>query len=154
WMTKARRRPHGCSGSRRAQSRAARHAGSRNCARPGCSTSKEDAVTDEQQVRSLLTLAAEIPDHVQAPVDSLVGRARGEGWVRAASSVLAVAVLPASALALPPIIHSLSGGSPGPTGVRGHGKGSPTATQLTHFRWSSLPPSPLGPRSRPLVVST
>ena len=111
-------------------------------------------MTDEQQVRSLLTLAAELPDHVQAPVDSLLRRSRRKRRVHAASSVLAAVVLTVSALALPPIIHSLSSGSPGPTGVRGHGKGSPTAKQLTHFRWSSLPPSPLGPRSRPLVVST
>jgi hypothetical protein len=117
-------------------------------------TLKEDAVTDEQQVRSLLTLAAELPDDVQAPVDSLLRRARRKRRVRAASSVLAVVVLTASALALPPIIHSLSGGSPRPTGVGGHGKRGPTATQLTHFRWSSLPPSPLGPRSMPLVAST
>ena len=111
-------------------------------------------MTDEQQLRSLLTLAAELPDDVQPPVGPLLRRANRARRVRAVSSVLAVVVLTAAALALPPAIRGLSHGSPSPSPVGGHGRRGPTAKQLTHFRWSSLPPSPLGPRSAALVDST
>ncbi len=111
-------------------------------------------MTDDQQVRSLLTLAAELPDDVQAPVAPLLHRARRRRQVRAATSVLAAAVLAAAAFTLPPIIHGLSRGSPGPIRVGGHGKLGPTAAQLARFRWSSLPPSPIGPRSQPLLAWT
>jgi len=63
-------------------------------------------------------------------------------------------VIAAAAFTLPPIVRGLSRGSPGPVGTGGHGTPWPTAGRLTHFRWSSLPPSPLGPRSRPLLAWT
>src|SRR5579859_2792205 len=111
-------------------------------------------MTDEQQVRSLLTLAAELPDDVQAPVTSLLHRGRRKRRVRAVSSVAAVVVLAAAAFTLPPVIRALSRESPAPIGMGSHGNPGPTAAQLTHFRWSSLPPSPLGPRSQPLLAWT
>src|SRR5215472_12590410 len=111
-------------------------------------------MTDEQQLRSLLTLAAELPDDVQPPVGPLLRPANRARRVRAVSSVLAVVVLTAAALALPPAIRGLSHGSPSPSPVGGHGRLGPTAKQLTHFRWSALPPSPLGPRSEPLLTWT
>src|SRR5579859_2686178 len=111
-------------------------------------------MTDEQQVRSLLTLAAELPDDVQAPVTSLLHRGRRKRRVRAVSSVAAVVVLAAAAFTLPPVIRALSRESPARIGMGSHGNRGPTAAQLTHFRWSSLPPSPLGPRSQPLLAWT
>jgi hypothetical protein len=111
-------------------------------------------MTDEQQVRSLLTLAAELPDDVQPPVGRLLDRARRRRRVRAISSVLAIVAVTAAAFTLPFVVRALSGGPAGPIGVGGHGGRGPTAAQLTHFRWSSLLPSPLGPRSQPLLSWT
>src|SRR5689334_17381003 len=111
-------------------------------------------MTDEQQVRSLLTLAAELPDDVKPPVGQLLHRARRMRLMRAVSSALAVVVLAVAAVVLPPAIRGMSHGSPQPNGVGGHGRRGPTVAQLTHFRWSSLPPSPLGPRSQPLLAWT
>lgn len=110
-------------------------------------------MSDEQQVRSLLALAAEPPDEVQAPVQLLLDQGRRARRFRAAISVLGVAAVAAATFALPPIIRSLSHGrsSPAPTANQPPG---PTAAQLSRFRWSALPPSPLGPRSQPLLAWT
>jgi hypothetical protein len=110
-------------------------------------------MTDDQQLRSLLRLAAELPDDVQPPVGPLLRRARRTRRVRAVCSVLAVVAVTGAAFALPSAIRGLSRGSRGPT-TSGHGKRGPTAAQLAHFRWSSLPPSPLGSRSQPLLTWT
>jgi hypothetical protein len=111
-------------------------------------------MTDERQVRSLLTLAAELPDEVQPPVGALLRRARRKRRVRAVFTVVTAVVLIVAAFALPPAIRGLSHGSAQPIGMGVHGMRGPTATQLTHFHWSSLPPSPYNPGSNPLLTWT
>ena len=121
-------------------------------------------MTDEQQIRSLLTLAAELPDDIEPPVRPLLERGRGERKLRAVLSVLSVAVIAAAAFALPPVIRALGPGRTSssepatPPGLfpahPGQPPSGPSAAQLTHFRWSALPPSPLGPRSEPVLAWT
>lgn len=121
-------------------------------------------MNDEQQIRSLLALAAEPSDQVQPPVEQMVERGRRARKVRAAVSVLGVAAVMAATLALPPIIRSLSPGSSGPPGVVRHPpdifpgylaqQPGPSAAQLSHFRWSASATSPLGGLSQPLLVWT
>jgi len=111
-------------------------------------------MTDEQQVRSLLTLAVELRDDIQPPVASLLHRARRRRRARAISSVLAVVILAAAAFTLPPVIRGMSHGSPEPIGMGGPARRGPAAAQLTHFRWSALPPSPYDPGPEPLLTWT
>ncbi len=110
-------------------------------------------MNDEQQIRSLLAVAAEPSDQVQPPVERLLGRSRRARKTRAACSVLGVAALASATFALPPVVRSLSHGQsgPGPTASQSPG---PTAAELSRFRWSALPASPLGPRSQPLLAWT
>ncbi len=115
-------------------------------------------MTDEQQVRSLLTLAAELPDDLQPPLAPLLHCGRRKRRVRAISSVLTVMIVVAAAFALPPIIDSLRAwpaahhGIPaGPTTRLTPG---PTAAQIARYRWSTLPASPLGARSQPVLAWT
>lgn len=117
-------------------------------------------MSDDDRIRSLLTIAADLPDDVQAPVTSLLARARQRRRLRAAVSVAGAAVIVAAAVTLPVVLRSLGTGPakihtppgvvPGPP-VKPTG---PTAAQLARFRWSSLPPSPLGRRSQPLLTWT
>jgi hypothetical protein len=121
-------------------------------------------VNDEQQIRSLLALAAEPSDQVQPPVEQMVERGRRARKVRAAVSVLGVAAVMAATLALPPVIRSLSPGNSGPPGVvrlppdifPGYlaQQPGPSAAQLSHFRWSTSAASPLGRRSQPILAWT
>jgi hypothetical protein len=111
-------------------------------------------MADDQQVRALLTRAAELPDTIQPPVAHLIASARRTRRLRAAGSVAAVVVLVAAAFVLPPALRSLL-----PTGVTSssagdYGARQPTAAQLSHFRWSALARSPLGARSDPLLAWT
>jgi len=110
-------------------------------------------VNAEQQIRSLLALAAEPSDDIQPPVERLLDRGRRARKIRAACLVLGVAAVAAATFALPPVIGSLSPGhsSPGPTANESLGPGP---AELTHFRWSRLPPTPLGPRSHALLTWT
>jgi hypothetical protein len=118
-------------------------------------------MSDEDRIRSLLTLAAELPDDIQVPVGSLLERGRRRRRLRATAAVIGAAAVVAAAVTVPAAIRSLGTGqaqirNPGhiipglppgkPTG--------PTAAQLSHFHWSSLPPSPLGTRSDPLLTWT
>jgi hypothetical protein len=111
-------------------------------------------MTDERQVRSLLTLAAELPDDLQPAVGPLLRRARRMRRARAISSVLAVVAVTAAAFTLPSVVRGLSHGSPEPVGMGGSSMRGPTVAQLTHFHWSSLPSSPYSPGSDPLLAST
>jgi hypothetical protein len=121
-------------------------------------------VNDEQQIRSLLALAAEPSDQVQPPVAQMVERGRRARKVRASMSVLSVAAVVAATFALPPIIRSLSPGNSRPPGVVRHPPNlfpgylpqqpGPSAAQLSHFRWSTLATSPLGRRSQPILAWT
>ena len=121
-------------------------------------------MTDEDQIRSLLTLAAELPDDIEAPVRPLLARGRRERKLRASLSVLSVVVIAAAAFALPPIVRALdpsqiiTAGPRVPAGLfPDHPNGpspGPLGTQLASFRWSALPPSPLGPVSQPILAWT
>jgi hypothetical protein len=118
-------------------------------------------MSDEDRIRSLLTLAADLPDDVQAPVGSLLERGQRRRRLRAAAAVIGAAVVVAGAVTIPVAIRSLGTGQtpvrnparvfPGLPPVKPTG---PTAVQLIHFRWSTLAPSPLGPRSGPLLTWT
>jgi len=109
-------------------------------------------MTDEDQIRSLLTLAAELPDDIEAPVRPLLARGRRERKLRASLSVLSVVVIAAAAFALPPIVRALdpsqimTAGPRVPAGLfPDHPNGpspGPLGTQLASFRWSALPPRP------------
>ena len=121
-------------------------------------------MTDEQQIRSLLTLAAEPPDDIEPPVSSLLERGRRERKLRAILSVLSVAVIAAAAFGLPPIVRALAPGQTSPAQPTvppglfpahpGRPGSGPSAAQLSRFRWSALPPSPIGPRSQPVLAWT
>ena len=108
-------------------------------------------MTDDRQVRALLTRAAELPDNIQPPFARLVESGRRRRRLRAGLALLGVAATVA-AFMLPNVLK-------GPTGfsISGHSgvpPGPATADQLAHSHWSVLPPSPLGPRSAPILVST
>jgi hypothetical protein len=121
-------------------------------------------MNDEQQIRTLLSLAAEPSDQVQPPVERLLDLGHRARKIRAAWAVLSVAVVAAATFALPPVIRSLSSGPSGPSVAGNHSgispaqpgrqRRGPTAGELSRFRWSALPPSPLGPRFRPLLAWT
>ena len=121
-------------------------------------------MTDEQQIRSLLTLAAELPDDIEPPVRPLLDRARRERKLRAVLSLLSVVVIAAAAFALPPIVRALGPAQISPAGPRvpaglfpahpAEPPPGPSAAQLARFRWSALPPSPLGPVSQPVLAWT
>lgn len=114
-------------------------------------------MADDQDARALLSLAAELPEDVQPPVLRLVERGRARRRLRATALTLTACGLAAAAIALPTVI-----GAAGPTGrPPANGQGGPqspppgpTATQLTRFRWSALPSSPLGPRAEPILTWT
>lgn len=122
-------------------------------------------MTDEQELRELLFRAAELPDSIQPPVQRLIERGRARRARRAVLSAACAAVVVAAVATLPsalggavhqavhqtvtgPAHSGLLGGLP-----QGGGSG-PSAAELSRFRWSALPPSPLGPRSQPLLTWT
>jgi hypothetical protein len=121
-------------------------------------------MTDDQQIRSLLTLAAELPDDLEPPVSPLLDRGRRERKLRAVLSVLSVLVIAAGAFTLPPIIRALDPGQTSPARPAvppglfpahpSEPPSGPSATQLSGFRWSALPPSPLGSVSQPVLAWT
>lgn len=113
-------------------------------------------MTDDRQVRALLTRAAELPDEVQPPVGRLLDQARRKRSLRTVFSLLGVTAIVAAAAALPAALHSL-GTSPvahpsPPVGPATPPAPGPTAAQISRFRWSSLPASLLGPRFQPLLT--
>ena len=111
-------------------------------------------MTDEDRVRSLLTLAADLPDEVQAPVTGLLDRGRHRRRVRAAGSVAGAALVVAAAVTVPAALRSQVSNPPVRVGQNSPAAAGPTAAQLARYHWSSLPSSPLGPRSRPLLTWT
>jgi hypothetical protein len=89
-------------------------------------------MSDEDRIRSLLTLAANLPDDVQVPVGSLLQRGRRRRRRRAIGSIAGAAVVVAAAVTVPAAIRSLGTGpahisSPGHI-VPGLLPGKPTAT--------------------------
>ena len=122
-------------------------------------------MTDELQLRSLLTLAAEPPEQIQAPVPALLERARRRR-TRRTRAVVAGATAGAAAVVLlaaglPPLVGSLGGAAPSATAPAGlfppnprSVPPGPAATAIGRYRWSALPSSPLGRRSSPLLTWT
>jgi hypothetical protein len=109
-------------------------------------------MSDEAQVRALLTAAAELPDSVEPPVERLLTRGRRRSRARlvtlTSASAAAVALVVASVVLL-----GGSGPKPG-AGNTPPGHAGPSAAQIARFHWSALPPSPLGPRVVPIVTWT
>ncbi len=111
-------------------------------------------MNDDDRIRSLLTLAADLPDRVQAPVPSLLTRARNRRRLRAIGSVAGAAVLIGTAVTLPVVLRSREHIPPAPAPPAAVRAAGPTAAELTHFRWSARPRSPLGHRFQPLLTWT
>lgn len=118
-------------------------------------------MTDDQWVRALLRRAAELPGSVEPPVGRLLGQGRRKRKLRAALSVLAVTAVAAAVAVAVPLIPALRPGParpPAPSGLfPAHPRPSaagPAATQISRFRWSGLPASPLGPLSQPILAWT
>jgi len=116
-------------------------------------------VNDEQQIRELLMTAAELPYDLQPPVARLLrqGQRRRARRTTLMATTAAVAVLAAGGI--PAAVHALRAapGHPGGTGLFGPrpaASAGPAAAQLARFRWSKLPPSPLGKRDFPIVAWT
>lgn len=110
-------------------------------------------MTDDRDVRALLSRAAELPDTIQPPVTHLVETARRTRRQHILGSVLAVVAITGALFALPPALRALPpSGFSGAIGVVG--APGPTASQLAHFRWSVMPRSPLGSRSNPILAWT
>jgi hypothetical protein len=114
-------------------------------------------VNDEQQLRELLMTAAELPYDLQPPVARLLrqGQRRRTRRTTLMAATAAVAVLAAGGI--PAAVHALRAapGRPGGTGLFGPrpaASAGPAAAQLARFRWSKLPPSPLGQRMYPIVA--
>ena len=105
-------------------------------------------MTDEQQVRALLSRAAELPDTVLPPVVRLVERALLRRRLRIALSLTGAAAVTAAVVTLPFALKAhetpRSLAPPQPA----------TAGELARARWSSLPSSPLGQRSSPILAWT
>ena len=122
-------------------------------------------MSDEQKVRALLALAAELPDEANPPVQRLLVQGRR---VRArrlrAFSVLTVIAVAIVAAGVPLLIGGLGTANSGPAGQLPPSglfparpqplPGGPAPAQLSRFRWSDLPPSPLGQRSQPVLAWT
>lgn len=111
-------------------------------------------MSDEDRVRSLLTLAAELPDDVQPPVGHLLDRGHRRRRVRAIASVTGAAVVAAAAFTIPVALRSESARQPIVVIPSTRTATGPTAAQLARFRWSTLARSPLGARSQPLLTWT
>jgi hypothetical protein len=112
-------------------------------------------MTDEPQVRALLTAAAELPDSVEPPVDRLLERGRRRRRIRRILAPSASAAV--LALVIASLVPLLSASGPKPerkVGTVSPGTAGPSAAQIARFRWSALPPSPLGPRTVPIVAWT
>ncbi|HEX6932309.1 MAG TPA: hypothetical protein VF162_09215 [Streptosporangiaceae bacterium] len=109
-------------------------------------------MTDDQQVRALLHRAAELPDTIQPPVARLVETARRRRRLQVVLSLLGVAAITAAGFTLPSVLKG-PGGVAIPTRRTGAPPHRATAAELARARWALLPPSPLGPRSNPILVS-
>jgi hypothetical protein len=111
-------------------------------------------MTDEQQLRSLLTRAAELPEGTQPPVGRLLEAGHRRLRLRIiACSVFGLVAVTAAAFALPALLSLPRPVFP-PIELGGRSQDPVTAGELSHFHWSALPPSPLGPRSNPILTWT
>jgi hypothetical protein len=122
---------------------------------------KENAMSDEQQLRDLLVLATELPDDVRPPVQRLLRRARGRRVRRMRVGAFAAGLVVLLAVTVPLVAENLvtagvsasgSGGSIVPPGGQLPPASGPTAAQLAKFRWSVLPSSPLSTLQPDLVT--
>jgi hypothetical protein len=108
-------------------------------------------MTDEDQIRDLLERASQLPAEITPPVGDLIKLGRQERKTRTAQRTLAIGLVAVLAIVIPPVIRAKNSGPlPQHQSARPHG---PTGAQLAKYRWSKLPPSPLGPRQEPLLVS-
>jgi hypothetical protein len=120
-------------------------------------------MSDEQTVRGLLARAAELPEDVNPPVQRLLHQARrARARRRAAYSVLSVIAV-AVVAAVPPLVRGLGATNPEPSRRPASvifpaspqpAPSGPATAQLSRFRWSALPPSPLGRRAQPILTWT
>ena len=117
-------------------------------------------MNDEQQIRELMMVAAELPAGIEPPVARLLQRGRRRRARRTALVAATAAVAVLAAGGIPAAVHALRAapGQPGGTGLFGPRPPAaltgPAAAQLARFRWSELPPSPLGTRIYPVVAWT
>jgi hypothetical protein len=114
-------------------------------------------MSDEQRARELLRRAAQLPDEILPPVQQLIRAGRRRRRLRSAQRTLAVGVVAALAVVIPQAIHAINAGPasnrPGRPVTRPPVMPSgPTGAQMAKFRWSKLPPSPLGPRQQAILT--
>lgn len=111
-------------------------------------------MSDEEQVRDLLQRATGLPDEITPPVRELIGRGRRRRKVRSAQRTLGVGIVAALAIATPQVIHTIDAAPPPSTAASaGATYSGPSGAQLAKYTWSTLPPSPLGPRDQPTLVA-
>jgi hypothetical protein len=116
-------------------------------------------MTEEQQARDLLLRATRLPDEIEPPVQHLIKQGRQRRKLRSARRTLATAAAAVLAIVTPLVIGTISLSSPPaepskpdiPNVFPQLGSG-PDADGLAKFTWSALPPSPLGPRDKPLLT--
>jgi hypothetical protein len=109
-------------------------------------------MTDDQQVRALLTRAADLPDTILPPAARLVETARRRRRLHTALSLLGVVAITAAGFTLPAALRG-----PGGVSVQNRSSAPPhpaTAGELARGHWSVLPTSPLGRRSDPILAWT
>ena len=116
-------------------------------------------MSDEQQIRELLTLAAELPDDVQPPVRRLIERGHRRRIRRFIVAALATAAVAVASVVVPPLVRIPAGGRFTPSHVTipnlftgpPPDRTGPTAIQISRFVWARLQTSPLGARSQPIL---
>lgn len=104
--------------------------------------------TEDQQVRELLTAAAEVPDEVSPPIAQLIRHGHRNRARRTLTGAIAVVV---AVIAAPSLVAGLGLLSGGVTGNSAASSG-PTAAQLARYRWSAVAPSPIGRSGLSIVV--
>lgn len=117
-------------------------------------------MSDESQLRELLSYVAEPPGHVQPPVRRLVELGRRQRSRRLVSWSAAVSTVTAAAIVAPIVALGIGPAGSG-QGLPGRGlfgssaapvTSGPTAAQLTRYRWSELPRSPFGTQQPDVVA--
>jgi hypothetical protein len=121
-------------------------------------------MSDEQKVRWLLARAAELPGDVDPPVQRLLGQARRVRARRRAAFAVLTVIAVAVVVVVPALVGGLGTATTDRTPVVPRSglfparpqlaPSGPATGQLSRFRWSALPPSPLGQRSQPILAWT
>jgi len=120
-------------------------------------------MNDEQQVRSLLTVAAELSDDVQPSVRRLIEQGQSRRIRRIVAAALTTAAVVLAAVLIQSVIWSPVVGSFAPSyvtipglfaGQPPPGETGPTASQISKFIWANRGRSPLGARSQPILAWT